>query len=146
MSEPHNKIKLFQERQVRAVWDEQREKWWLSVVDVVSVLTEQADDLKARKYWNKLKQRLKDEGNETVTNCHQLRMLARDGKMRLTDVADTEQILRLIQSIPSKKKPGNSARRWQGMPVMKRGQVWWNSTRRWAAKSKRATPGAVFLA
>jgi len=103
MSEPHNKIKLFQEQQVRAVWDEQREKWWLSVVDVVSVLTEQADDLKARKYWNKLKQRLKDEGNETVTNCHQLRMLARDDKMRLTDVADTEQILRLIQSIPSKK-------------------------------------------
>ena len=71
-----------------------------SVVDVVSVLTESAD---GRKYWNKLKQRLTEEGNETVTNCHQLKMLAADGKMRLTDVADTEQLFRIIQSIPSKK-------------------------------------------
>jgi hypothetical protein len=103
MSESKNAVKLFEERQVRAEWDEENEKWWLSVVDVVAVLTEQAYELTARKYWNKLKQRLKDEGNETVTNCHQLKMLARDGKRRLTDVADTEQILRLIQSIPSKK-------------------------------------------
>jgi hypothetical protein len=103
MDKPKNKIKLFQEKQVRAVWDEEAEKWWFSVVDIISVLIEQSDELKARKYWNKLKQRLKEEGNETVTNCHQLKMTAKDGKMRFTDVADTEQVLRLIQSIPSKK-------------------------------------------
>ena len=93
MSDSKNKIKLFEERQVRAIWDEKAEKWWFSVVDIVSVLTEQVDELRARKYWNKLKQRLREEGNETVTNCHQLKMLAKDGKMRLTDVADTEQVL-----------------------------------------------------
>ena len=103
MGESKNKIRLFEQKQVRAVWDEEAEKWWFSVIDVVAVLTEQQEDLTARKYWNKLKQRLKEEGNETVTNCHQLKLLALDGKMRLTDVADTEQILRLIQSIPSKK-------------------------------------------
>jgi hypothetical protein len=103
MSKVKNKIKLFEEQQIRTVWDEEAEKWYFSVVDVVAILTEQADELKARKYWNKLKQRLKEEGNETVTNCHQLKMLAADGKMRLTDAADTEQVLRLIQSIPSKK-------------------------------------------
>jgi len=103
MSEKKDKIKLFEERQVRTIWDEEREKWWFSVVDICAVLTEQHDNLTARKYWNKLKQRLTEEGNETVTNCHQLRMIAADGKMRLSDVADTEQVLRLIQSIPSKK-------------------------------------------
>jgi type I restriction enzyme R subunit/putative DNA methylase len=103
MTQSNNKIKLFEEQHVRTVWDAENEKWWFSVVDIVSVLTEQADELRARKYWNKLKQRLREEGNETVTSCHQLKMLAKDGKMRLTDVADTEQILRLIQSIPSKK-------------------------------------------
>jgi hypothetical protein len=82
------------------VWDEEQEKWYFSIVDVVSILTESAD---GRKYWNKLKQRLKEEGNETVTNCHQLKLSATDGKMRLTDVADTEQLFRLIQSIPSPK-------------------------------------------
>ena len=103
MSGSKNKIKLFEERQVRSAWDEQAEKWWFSVVDIVAVLTEQHDNLTARKYWNKLKQRLKEEGNQTVTNCHQLKMIASDGKKRRTDVADTEQILRLVQSIPSKK-------------------------------------------
>jgi len=103
MGESKNKIRLFEQKQVRAVWDEEAEKWWFSIIDIVAVLTEQQDDLTARKYWNKLKQRMKEEGNETVTNCHQLKLLALDGKMRLTDVADTEQILRLIQSIPSKK-------------------------------------------
>jgi hypothetical protein len=98
-----NKIQIFEKQPVRAVWDEEKEKWWFSVVDVVAILTEQTDDLKARKYWNKLKQRLREEENETVTNCHQLKMLAADGKMRHTDVVDTEQVLRLIQSIPSKK-------------------------------------------
>ena len=103
MDKAMNKVKLFEGIQVRHVWDEEAEKWWWSIVDITAILTEQQDDLTARKYWNKLKQRLKEEGNETVTNCHQLKLQAQDGKMRLTDVADTEQILRLIQSIPSKK-------------------------------------------
>ena len=102
MSEPKDKIKLFEEKQVRTVWDAEAEKWWFSVVDIVAVLTD-ADYQQARKYWKVLKGRLATEGNETVTNCYQLKMLAPDGKMRLTDVADTEQVLRLIQSIPSKK-------------------------------------------
>lgn len=95
-----NAIKLFEDKQVRSVWDEDAEKWYISIVDVVSVLT---DSMDGRKYWNKLKQRLKEEGNETVTNSHQLKMQASDGKMRLTDVADVEQLFRLIQSIPSPK-------------------------------------------
>ena len=102
MSENHS-TKLFEEKQIRTVWDEKEEKWYFSIVDVVSVLTDQPDFLRARKYWNKLKQRLKEEGSETVTDCHQLRMPAQDGKNRLTDVADTEQLLRIIQSVPSKK-------------------------------------------
>jgi len=93
-------IKLFEDKQVRSVWDAEQEKWYISIVDVVSVLTESVD---GRKYWNKLKQRLREEGNETVTNCHQLKLVAPDGKMRLTDVADVEQLFRLIQSIPSPK-------------------------------------------
>jgi len=96
-------IQLFQELKVRTVWDDQEEKWYFSIVDVCGVLTDSKDALTARKYWNKLKQRLKDEGNETVTNCHQLKLRAADGKMRLTDVADTEQLFRIIQSIPSPK-------------------------------------------
>jgi hypothetical protein len=93
-------IKLFEEKQVRTVWDAEQEKWYISIIDVVSILTESVDP---NAYWRKLKQRLKAEGNETVTNCHGLKMLAADGKMRMTDVADTEQLFRLIQSIPSPK-------------------------------------------
>lgn len=93
-------LKKFEDALIRTAWDAEREKWYFSIVDVCAVLTDSVD---ARKYWNKLKQRLTDEGNETVTNCHQLKMRAADGKMRLTDVADTEQLLRLIQSIPSPK-------------------------------------------
>ena len=93
-------LKLFEERKVRTVWDDEKEQWYFSIVDVVSVLTDSVD---ATAYWRKLKQRLKEEGNETVTNCHGLKMKATDGKMRLTDVADTEQLLRIIQSIPSPK-------------------------------------------
>ena len=93
-------IKLFETKQVRSLWDQERESWFFSIVDVVAVLTDSAD---AAAYWRKLKQRLKAEGNETVTNCHGLKMQALDGKMRLTDVADTEQLLRLVQSIPSPK-------------------------------------------
>jgi len=100
MRESKDKIKLFEEKQVRAVWDADAEKWWFSVVDIVAVLT---DSDNPQVYWRVLKKRLADEGNETVTNCNGLKMLAPDGKMRLTDVADTEQVLRIIQSIPSKK-------------------------------------------
>ncbi len=95
-----NSIKLFGEEKVRAVWDEKKEKWFFSVVDIVAILT---DSPNPQTYWRVLKKRLKDEGNETVTNCNALKMLAADGKMRLTDVADTEQVLRIIQSIPSPK-------------------------------------------
>lgn len=98
-----NSIKLFGNDKIRAVWNDEQEKWYFSVIDVVAVLTESKDFQTARKYWNKLKQRLKEEGFEPVTNCHQLKMPAADGKMRLTDVADTEQLLRIIQSVPSPK-------------------------------------------
>lgn len=93
-------IQIFEEKQVRTVWDAEQEKWYVSIVDVIAVLT---DSIDPNAYWRKLKQRLKAEGNETVTNCHGLKMKAADGKMRLTDVADTEQLFRLIQSIPSPK-------------------------------------------
>ena len=83
-------IKLFEEKQVRSDWVEDEEKWYFSIVDIIVILTDQADFQKARKYWNKLKGRLLAEGNETVTNSHQLKMIAEDGKMRLTDVADTD--------------------------------------------------------
>ena len=96
----NNGIQLFENQKIRVAWDAEREEWYFSIVDVVSVLTDSADPTA---YWRKLKQRLKAEGNETVTNCHGLKMRAADGKNRLTDVADTEQLLRIIQSIPSKK-------------------------------------------
>ena len=104
MGEPmKNEIQLFEDQKIRVAWDAEREEWYFSIVDVVGVLTDSPDYNTGRKYWNKLKQRLKDEVNELVTNCHQLKMRAADGKNRLTDVADTEQLLRIIQSIPSKK-------------------------------------------
>lgn len=93
-------IQLFEEKKVRVVWNQEEEKWYFSIVDVIGVLTESVD---ANAYWRKLKQRLKEEGNETVTNCHSLKMKAADGKMRLADVANTEQLFRLIQSVPSPK-------------------------------------------
>ena len=96
----YNAIQLFEDRQIRVIWDDEQEKYFFSVVDVVQVLT---DTPNARKYWSVLKTRLKKEGSELATNCSQLKMPAADGKKYLTDVADTEQILRLIQSIPSKK-------------------------------------------
>ena len=95
-------IKLFEDKNIRTLWDEKAEQWYFSVVDVISVLTD-SDYQHARNYWKVLKNRLKSEGNETVTNCNQLKMVAPDGKMRETDVATTEQVLRLVQSIPSKK-------------------------------------------
>ena len=92
--------KLFEDKKIRTVWDDEEEKWYFSIVDVVGALT---DSIDANAYWRKLKQRLKQEGNETVTSCHSLKLRAADGKMRLTDVADTEQLFRIIQSIPSPK-------------------------------------------
>jgi hypothetical protein len=96
-------IRLFQDKKVRVQWNETEEEWYFSIVDIIRVLTDQRDFQQARNHWKVLKHRLKEEGNETVTNCNQLKMVASDGKMRLTDVANTEQILRLVQSIPSKK-------------------------------------------
>ncbi len=93
-------LQLFEKHKVRTAWDSEQEKWYFSIVDVVAVLTESSNP---QAYWRKLKQRLSVEGNETVTNCHAFKMRAADGKMRLTDVADTEQLFRLIQSIPSPK-------------------------------------------
>lgn len=93
-------IKIFEAKQIRTHWDNEQGKWYFSIVDVIGVLTESVD---SQAYWRKLKQRLKEEGNETVTKCHGLKMIAADGKMRLTDVADTEQLFRLLQSVPSPK-------------------------------------------
>lgn len=95
-----NSIKLFGDDKIRAIWNDEQEKWYFSIVDVIAVLTESPNP---QTYWRVLKKRLKDEGNETVTNCNALKMRAADGKMRLTDVADTEQLLRIIQSVPSPK-------------------------------------------
>ncbi len=101
--EQKNEIKIFEDKKVRTLWDAEREKWYLSIVDVISVLTDQENFQGARNYWKVLKHRLLKEGNETVTNCNRLKLPAEDGKMRMTDVADTEQLFRLIQSIPSPK-------------------------------------------
>ena len=103
MKNQENKIQLFEDKAIRSAWDAEEEKWYFSIVDVVGALTDQPDYKQASNYWKVLKHRLKKEGNQTVTNCNQLKMPATDGKMRLADVADTEQLLRIIQSIPSKK-------------------------------------------
>ena len=95
-----DKIQLFEDKRIRTAWDEEKEEWYFSIVDVVAVLT---DSPNPQTYWRVLKKRLKDEGNETVTSCNGLKMIAADGKRRMTDVADTEQLLRIIQSIPSPK-------------------------------------------
>jgi len=96
-------IVIFEDKPVRRAWDEKKEEWYFSVIDIIAVLTEQKDYKKAKSYWTTLKNRLKNEGSEVVTNCDRLKMLAQDGKMRETDVADVETILRLVQSVPSKK-------------------------------------------
>jgi len=102
-----NKVKadmaLFEEHQIRRMYDEDAEIWWFSVIDIVQVLTQQINHQAARNYWNKLKQRLTEEGSQLVTDCHRLKMTATDGKQRLTDVATAEALLRLVQSIPSPK-------------------------------------------
>ena len=114
-------IQLFQERKVRTVWDDKEEKWYFSIVDVCGVLTDQPDNNHARNYWKVLKHRLKKEGNETVTNCNQLKLKSEDGKMRLTDVADTEQLFRLIQSIPSRK--AEPFKQWMAQVAKEGGSV-----------------------
>ena len=96
-------LQLFEEKKIRSVWDDKEEKWYFSIVDVCAVLTEQPDAEHARNYWKVLKHRLIKEGNQTVTTCNRLKLRAADGKLRLTDVADTEQLFRLIQSVPSPK-------------------------------------------
>lgn len=104
MKENQNKsLAIFETFKIRRHFDEERETWYFSVIDIVAALTEQHDFQTARKYWNKLSERLKSEGSEVVTNCHRLKMTAQDGKMRETDVADVETILRIVQSVPSKK-------------------------------------------
>ena len=100
---PVTDLAVFEERKIRRVYDEKTETWYFSVVDIVAALTEQTDFQKARKYWNKLKERLKKEGSQSVTNCHRLKLTAEDGKKYLTDVADAETLLRLVQSVPSPK-------------------------------------------
>ncbi len=96
-------IAVFEEKHIRRMYDEKTETWFFSVVDIIQVLTEQSDFQTARKYWNKLKTRLKSEGSESVTNCHRLKLTAQDGKKYLTDVASAETLLRLVQSVPSPK-------------------------------------------
>ena len=96
-------LQLFEDQPIRTVWNESEEEWYFSVVDVVGVLTDQPDARRAAKYWSVLKVRIRGEGNQLTTNCSQLKLKAADGKRRLTDVANTEQLLRIIQSIPSKK-------------------------------------------
>ena len=96
-------IKVFEDKKIRTQWNADEEDWYFSVVDVVEILTDSKDFQTARKYWNKLKQRLKNEGSELVTNCHRLKLPAQDGKLRETDILNTKGILRLVQSIPSKK-------------------------------------------
>ncbi len=98
-----NSLAAFENYNIRRVYDENKEAWYFSIIDIIQVLTQQDDYQTARKYWNKLKERLKNEGSQTVTSCHQLKMAAEDGKMRMTDVADAETLLRLIQSVPSPK-------------------------------------------
>ena len=97
------KLAIFEGKRIRRLWDEEKELWYFSVVDIVRALIQQADYQTARKYWNKLKERLKKEGNESVSNCHQLKFEAADGKFYITDAADVETLLRLIQSVPSPK-------------------------------------------
>jgi len=109
---------LFGGQKVRTKWDEEKQKWYFSIVDVCGVLTDSKDP---QAYWRKLKQRLKDEGNETVTNCHALKMMAADGKMRSTDVADMEQMFRLIESIPSKK--AEPFKQWMAEVARKGGKI-----------------------
>lgn len=111
-------IQLFENKKIRTAWDDEQEKWYFSITDICSVLTDQPDAEHARNYWKVLKFRLKQEGNETVTNCNRLKLVAEDGKKRFTDVADLEQVFRVIQSIPSKK--AEPFKRWMAQVAAQR--------------------------
>ena len=126
----NSSIQLFEDQKIRTAWDAEKEEWYFSIVDVVAVLTEQKDSRSAAKYWSVLKVRLKNEGSELTTNCSQLKMKAADGKRRLTDVANTEQLLRIIQSIPPKRL-SRSRHGWQ----------WWarNASRKPSTRNRPST-------
>ena len=117
-----NNVQLFEDQPIRTAWDEEYEEWYFSIIDVIRVLTDQPEYQKARKYWNKLKQRLNEEGSQLVTNCHQLKMTSQDGKKRQTDVADTEQLLRLIQSIHRPERDDEGSFRTAGFTVYGSGE------------------------
>ena len=144
MTQKH-KIQLFEEKKVRTVWDDEKEEWYFSIVDVCAVLTDQPDYDTARKYWNKLKERLVKEGNELVTNCHQLKMVSpQDGKQYKTDVADSEQLFRIIQSIPSKKAEPNTNenenekwRKRETFETIKFGRMRWSIAPRYISRLTR---------
>ena len=118
---------FFEAQEIRRIYDEKTEIWWFSVIDIVQVLTQQADYQTARKYWNKLKERLGKEGSQLVTDCHQLKLPAEDGKMRLTDAATAETLLRLVPSVPSPK--AEPIKLWLGRSVT-------NGCRRWLILGK----------
>ena len=134
----NDKIQLFEDKRIRTAWDEEKEEWYFSIVDVVAVLTDQPDYQAARNYWKVTKKRLKDEGNETVTSCNQLKMTAADGKRRLTDVADTEQLLRIIQSIPRLSRSSSGWRKLAGIGSRRPSTRNGPSSVRWRPTSRRA--------
>ncbi len=140
MTQKH-KIQLFEEKKARTVWDDEKEEWYFSIVDVCAVLTESENP---QMYWRVLKNRLKKEGNESVTNCNALKMQAADGKLRLTDVDDTEQLFRLIQSIPSPKAEPNTNenenekwRKRETFETIKFGRMRWSIAPRYISRLTR---------
>ena len=133
-----DKVQLFENQPIRTAWVEDEEEWYFSIVDVAGVLTESKDPTT---YWRKLKQRLKEEGNETVTNCHALKMTAKDGRKRFTDVANTEQLLRIIQSIPSKK--AEPFKMWLAFPVFFLAESTWWRIRSVRLRFALSSPGSL---
>ena len=128
---------IFEDREIRRLYDEKTETWFFSVVDIVQILTQQPDFQTARKYWNKLKERLRKEGSQSVTNCHRLKLPAADGKSYLTDVANAETLLRLVQSVPSPK--AEPIKLWLAKVLLKDfGLPWDSSVAYWTHENKKA--------
>ena len=128
---------IFEDKEIRRFYDEKTETWFFSVVDIIQVLTQQPDFQVARKYWNKLKERLGKEGSQLVTNCHRLKLPASDGKMRLTDVANAETLLRLVQSVPSPKT--EPIKLWLAKVLLKDfGLPWDSPVAYWTHENKKA--------
>ena len=128
---------IFEDKEIRRLYDEKTETWFFSVVDIIQVLTQQPDFQVARKYWNKLKERLGKEGSQLVTNCHRLKLPASDGKMRLTDVANAETLLRLLQSVPSPK--AEPIKLWLAKVLLKDfGLPWDSPVAYWTHENKKA--------